>query len=396
MSINSEWGKGARPEPISEAVPVDWRVHASGDTPTAQSYAEIKAANEEFGKYLEQVHAQAGLYSEDGQRAQVAAFQNTPAAKVVETAEQRVVDQTAQHQADYDRVLQGLAPKGDTAAELRAQRAWDRTQRTLDSTESGAVVAAATRAIASADRETLGTLLQELPSYLDSKGLPTEAIEQAAVQAVPELADAGRKLTKSKQSEAMLRAAANMARTLKRRLPVFAKLEFRQALSAACAGHARLGPASLVLYDVTTLHFETDAGDGFRAPGFSKERRLDPQITLGLLTDATGFPLNVAAFEGNMAETATMVPVINAFKAAHHLTDVTVVADAGMVSGANQTAIQAAGLSFIRAPADHAPALCGRSVARHPPRPRHSRRARVHPTVAGPPPWRRPGESRTT
>jgi Transposase DDE domain len=136
-------------------------------------------------------------------------------------------------------------------------------------------------------------------------------------------------------------------RTLKRRLPVFAKPEFRQALSTACAAHARVGPASLVLYDVSTLHFETDAGDGFREPGFSKERRLDPQITLGLLTDAAGFPLTVAAFEGNKAETATMVPVINAFKAAHRLTDVTVVADAGMISEANQVALRAAGLSFI-------------------------------------------------
>jgi kumamolisin len=33
----------------------------------------------------------------------------------------------------------------------------------------------------------------------------------------------------------------------------------------------------------------------------------------------TGFPLNVAAFEGNRAETATMVPVINDFKTAHNL-----------------------------------------------------------------------------
>jgi hypothetical protein len=135
--------------------------------------------------------------------------------------------------------------------------------------------------------------------------------------------------------------------TLNRRLPVFAKPVFRQYLSQACAFRARLGPASLVLYDVTTLHFETDAGDGFREPGFSKERRLDPQITLGLLTDAAGFPLTVVAFEGNTAETATMVPVINEFKQAHRLTDVTVVADAGMISEANQVALQAAGLSFI-------------------------------------------------
>ena len=44
------------------------------------------------------------------------------------------------------------------------------------------------------------------------------------------------------------------------------------------------------------------------------------------------------------------MPVINAFKAAHQLTDVTVVADVGMISEANQTAMQAAGLSFILAP----------------------------------------------
>jgi hypothetical protein len=135
--------------------------------------------------------------------------------------------------------------------------------------------------------------------------------------------------------------------TLKRRLPSYAEPSWRQSLAAASARHARLGPASLVLFDVSTLYFETDAGDGFREPGFSKERRLEPQITLGLLTDAAGFPLTVEAFEGNKAETATMLPVLNAFKAAHQLSDVTVVADAGMISEANQVALQAAGLSFV-------------------------------------------------
>jgi hypothetical protein len=133
--------------------------------------------------------------------------------------------------------------------------------------------------------------------------------------------------------------------TVKRRLPIYAQPQWRQALAAASARRAGLGPASLVLFDVSTLYFETDAGDGFREPGFSKERRLEPQITLGLLTDAAGFPLTVQAFEGNKA--ATMLPVINAFKAAHQLSDVTVVADAGMISETNQVALKAAGLSFI-------------------------------------------------
>ncbi|HEX7430131.1 MAG TPA: IS1634 family transposase [Mycobacterium sp.] len=155
--------------------------------------------------------------------------------------------------------------------------------------------------------------------------------------------------------------------TIKRRLPIYAQPGWRQSLATACAQHAGLGPASLVLFDVSTLYFETDTGDGFREPGFSKERRLEPQITLGLLTDATGFPLTVEAFEGNEAETATMLPVINAFKTAHHLSDVTVVADAGMISEANQIALQAAGLSFIlgtRIP--HLPDVVREWRAKHP------------------------------
>ena len=42
-----------------------------------------------------------------------------------------------------------------------------------------------------------------------------------------------------------------------------------------------------------------------------------------------------------------MLPVIEAFMAAHHLPNVTAVADAGMVSAANQKQIEAGGLSVI-------------------------------------------------
>ena len=136
-------------------------------------------------------------------------------------------------------------------------------------------------------------------------------------------------------------------RTILRRLPGYARAEWRQRLAPACAAHVGLGPATLVLYDVTTLYFETDEGDGFREPGFSKERRLEPQITVGLLTDVRGFPLKVHAFEGNTAETKTILPVLQAFTAAHELPEVTVVADAGMLSEANLNELEDAGLRFI-------------------------------------------------
>lgn len=115
------------------------------------------------------------------------------------------------------------------------------------------------------------------------------------------------------------------------------------------------------------MYFETDAGDGFREPGFSKERRLDPQITIGLFTDAAGFPLTVQAFEGNKAETKTMLPALKAFMTVHQLTDVTVVADAGMFSEANQKGIEDAGLSFILGTKiPEIPYLVGKWLREHP------------------------------
>jgi hypothetical protein len=174
-------------------------------------------------------------------------------------------------------------------------------------------------------------------------------------------------------------------RTVTRRLRVFAKDSWRQQISAACAAHARLGRASLVLYDVSTLYFETDEGDGFRESGFSKERRLEPQITIGLLTGADGFPLMVSAFEGNKAETKTMLPVIESFMAAHQLPDVTVVADAGMVSEANQKAIEAAGLSFILgARIPHVPYVVSRWRREHPGEEIADRQVFTQPWPAGP------------
>ncbi len=136
-------------------------------------------------------------------------------------------------------------------------------------------------------------------------------------------------------------------RTFERRLRGYAEPQWRRGLAAGFAAHVGLGPATLLLYDVTTLYFETDQGDGFREPGYSKERRLEPQITVGLLTDVRGFPLMIHEFEGNKAEKHTMLPVLQQFLAAHQLTEVTIVADAGMMSDANVRAIADAGYSFI-------------------------------------------------
>ena len=116
---------------------------------------------------------------------------------------------------------------------------------------------------------------------------------------------------------------------------------------AAFAQASRHGDISLCLYDVTTLYFEAEKEDDLRKVGYSKERRVDPQIVVGLLVDRQGFPLEIGCFEGNKAETLTLLPMIRSFQDRHNIEGMVVVADAGMLSAKNLTALDDAGLGFI-------------------------------------------------
>jgi Transposase DDE domain len=122
--------------------------------------------------------------------------------------------------------------------------------------------------------------------------------------------------------------------------------DYRKRIVKLCFSHAASG-ITLVLYDVTSLYFEVQEEDEYRKPGMSKERRLEPQIIVGLLVDQNGFPLGLHSFEGNTAETKTILPVIEAFKKEHNLTNITVVADAAMLSQKNLEALTAAGYTYI-------------------------------------------------
>jgi len=124
--------------------------------------------------------------------------------------------------------------------------------------------------------------------------------------------------------------------------------DYRDKIARACMTHSlKAGAATFVLYDVTTLHFENDDEDTLRRVGMSKEHRVDPQVQVGLLVDPSGLPLEIHLFEGNKAETTTLMPVLRAFQDRHGIKDVVVVADAGMLSAGNLNALEDAGLSFI-------------------------------------------------
>ena len=113
-------------------------------------------------------------------------------------------------------------------------------------------------------------------------------------------------------------------------------VEHKDPLERIAVGYARdrlHASLNMVLYDVTTLYFESFRSDELRTPGFSKDGKpQQPQIVLGLLVTTEGFPLGYEVFTGNTFEGKTMLPVVRSFMARHQVQDLAVVADAAMLS----------------------------------------------------------------
>lgn len=162
------------------------------------------------------------------------------------------------------------------------------------------------------------------------------------------IVEPGSKRSAQKLLSAFLGAQYSLT-TIYSALPGFACFQdvVEQKLTAFAKTH--LGcDFRFVLYDITTLYFETFTEDRLRKAGFSKDNKPgQPQILVGLVVETNGFPLSFSLFEGNTFEGKTLIPVILKFKEKHHVDNFTVVADAAMISRKNIMALRQAGLNYI-------------------------------------------------
>ena len=87
-------------------------------------------------------------------------------------------------------------------------------------------------------------------------------------------------------------------RTVYRTLPkLIKKKEDIEEIAVAWAKNHYRDNLSFVLYDVTTLYFESFTADELRKQGFSKDSKSQqPQIVVGLLVTTGGFPLGYEVF----------------------------------------------------------------------------------------------------
>lgn len=127
--------------------------------------------------------------------------------------------------------------------------------------------------------------------------------------------------------------------------------EHKQQVQQISFEHTRSvlgGAIHVVFYDVTTLYFEIDRDDDLRKAGFSKDgKHRHPQVVLGLLVSAGGYPLAYKIFEGNTYEGHTLMRVLDEFKEDYNLKDLIVVADSAMLSKANIEQLDEGGYRYI-------------------------------------------------
>lgn len=104
----------------------------------------------------------------------------------------------------------------------------------------------------------------------------------------------------------------------------------------------------LVFYDVTTLAFDSQARAGLKDFGFSKDHRFhDVQIVVGLIVNRDGFPLYFDVFNGKTFEGKTFIPVVEKIKSLLGSPDLTVIADAAMISKLNIEELDKRHFGFI-------------------------------------------------
>lgn len=91
---------------------------------------------------------------------------------------------------------------------------------------------------------------------------------------------------------------------------------------------------SVVFYDLTTIEVfgESELEHDVRAYGRSKRDTIDRQFALGLVQTADGLPIAYEVFEGNVAETTTLMPMVAKVAERFKVTRVVLVADRGLLS----------------------------------------------------------------
>ena len=105
---------------------------------------------------------------------------------------------------------------------------------------------------------------------------------------------------------------------------------------------------NLVLFDVTTLYFESTEVDELRNFGYSKDCRFNTtQVVLALATNEDGLPIGYELFEGNKTEVKTLISAVNHWKTLFNIGEVCFIGDRAMFTRDNLALLDQSGYHYI-------------------------------------------------
>jgi len=108
------------------------------------------------------------------------------------------------------------------------------------------------------------------------------------------------------------------------------------------------GTVQMMLFDVTTLYFESVAADELRAFGYSKDQKYHcTQVVLALATDEEGLPIGYELFAGNTAEVKTLIGCMQRWQLSLNVDKVSFVADRALCSRANLATLEQAPWQYV-------------------------------------------------
>jgi transposase len=108
------------------------------------------------------------------------------------------------------------------------------------------------------------------------------------------------------------------------------------------------GQVDMMLFDVTTLYFESVEVDTLRTFGYSKDQKYHcTQVVLALATNSDGLPIGYELFAGNTAEVKTLIECMRNWAKGLKIERVSFVADRALCSQANLELLEQHKLSYV-------------------------------------------------
>jgi hypothetical protein len=186
----------------------------SASTAVSAAHRKIENASTEFEDDVVPVlnGEQSGAITPDG-RSQMVHDAARPALDAINQAEAQAADLASAADDAYKKTRAALSPPAASATDaLNHSMWWQRTSRELDSVPTEKVAAACQQLIADAAPDELGWLATELPSYLRSRGVPSDWLDAALHQVHPGLRQAAERRRLTRQAADIIASNARSAR----------------------------------------------------------------------------------------------------------------------------------------------------------------------------------------